>query len=148
MKPQTHLSMDRTLSGRPIELAEDRAVLELETLPSMRADAFDLVHGGFIFSLADHAAMLAINHPNVVLGAAQTRFLKPVVVGDTVTAEAVVDRREGKKIFVHVSVKRDRDGDADEVMSGEFTCFTPPKHVLAPAPPKTDDDSVFKEDRV
>ena len=128
MQPQTHLSMDRTLSGRPVELAEDRAVLELRTLPAMAADDYDLVHGGFVFSLADHAAMLAVNHPNVVLGAAQTRFLKPVVVGETVQAEAVVDRREGKKIFVQVSVRR---GDED-VMTGEFTCFIPAAHVLAP----------------
>lgn len=126
MQPQTHLSMDRSLSGAPVSLSEDRAVLELRTLETMVADETGLVHGGFIFSLADHAAMLAINHPNVVLGAAETRFLKPVVVGDTVVAEARVERREGKKIFVDVVARR-RDED---VFTGVFTCFVPPRHVL------------------
>ena len=93
----------------------------------MAADRHGLVHGGFIFSLADHAAMLAVNHPNVVLGAAKTKFLRPVVVGEKVLAEAKVDRREGKKIFVQVTVDRGEE----TVFEGEFTCFEPPKHVLA-----------------
>jgi acyl-coenzyme A thioesterase PaaI-like protein len=48
----------------------------------MAVDDRGLVHGGFVFGLADHAAMLAVNDPNVVLGAASTRFLKPVRVGE------------------------------------------------------------------
>jgi acyl-coenzyme A thioesterase PaaI-like protein len=48
----------------------------------MVVDAHGLVHGGFVFGLADYAAMLAVNDPNVVLGAAEARFLKPVRRGD------------------------------------------------------------------
>lgn len=124
--PQTHLAMDPSLCGEPVALSEDRATVELKTLGSMVADERGLVHGGFIFSLADYAAMLAINHPNVVLGAAQTKFLRPVTVGDKVVADAHVDRRDGKKIFVQVKVSRGED----VVFEGEFTCFTPSKHVL------------------
>ena len=118
--------MDTSLSGVPVSLSENRAVVELRTLETMVADETGLVHGGFIFSLADHAAMLAINHPNVVLGAAETRFLKPVVVGDVVSADAVVERRDGKKIFVQVNASR---GD-EVVFTGVFTCFVPSSHVL------------------
>lgn len=32
----------------------------------MAADEYRLVHGGFIFGLADYAVMLAINEPTVV----------------------------------------------------------------------------------
>ena len=124
---RTHQLMDPQLCGEPEELTEGRARVRLETDRRMQADASGLVHGGFVFSLADHAAMLAVNHANVVLGSAATRFLKPVVCGDQLEAVAAIDRREGKKIIVTVDVRR---GD-ESVMTGEMTCFTPAEHVLS-----------------
>jgi acyl-coenzyme A thioesterase PaaI-like protein len=127
MDPKTHTGLDPKLCGHPVELGEGFAVVELETLASMRADAYELVHGGFVFGLADHAAMLAINHPNVVLGRAAISFERPVVVGDRLSARAELQATEGKKQRVDVVVRR---GDT-VVMRGEFTCLTPDKHVLA-----------------
>jgi acyl dehydratase len=43
--------------------------------------------------------MIAVNHPNVVLGAAEVKFLKPVKAGETVIAEAKVKKRKVKKIL-------------------------------------------------
>ncbi|HEX9733827.1 MAG TPA: hotdog domain-containing protein [Thermoanaerobaculia bacterium] len=126
MTPRTHREIDPRLSGRPIELGEGRARCEMVTTREMRADEHGLVHGGFVFSLADHAAMLAVNHPNVVLGSAETRFLKPVAVGETLVASAELARQEGKKQIVRVHVTR---GD-DVVFEGELTCFSPARHVL------------------
>lgn len=126
MTARTHLGIEARLSGRPLELADGRARLELATTPEMRADARGLVHGGFVFSFADHAAMLAVNHPNVVLGSAQVRFLKPVVVGETLVASAKLERQEGKKQIVRVVVERGED----VVFEGDFTCFSPARHVL------------------
>ena len=123
---RTHELMDRPLCGEPMELADGRARVSLETVERMRADATGLVHGGFVFSLADHAAMLAVNHANVVLGSATTRFLAPVRCGERLEAVAEVNRYEGKKIIVAVEVLR----DGQPVMTGEMTCFTPGKHVL------------------
>ncbi len=124
----THLAMDPDLCGRILKLEPGSATLELSTTDVMKADDHALVHGGFIFSLADYAAMMAVNRPNVVLGAAQSKFLRPVKAGERVVADARIDRTEGKKIFVAVTVRR---GD-DLVFEGEFTCFDPPKHVLDP----------------
>lgn len=101
--------------------------MELSTTPRMRADEHGLVHGGFVFGLADHAAMLAINHPNVVLGSSNVRFERPVVVGDLLVARARRRPAEGKKQIVDVEVLR----DDTVVMRGEFVCFTPEHHVLA-----------------
>lgn len=120
--------MNVELSGQPVELDDGKARLRLETTEAMRADDHGLVHGGFVFSLADHAAMLAINHPNVVVGSAESRFLRPVVVGDRLDATARVDRREGKKWHVEATVTR---GD-EPVLECRFVCFTPEHHVLAP----------------
>ncbi len=126
MKQRTHAALDPELCGRTTSLAEGEATVELVTTPRMRADDEGLVHGGFVFGLADHAAMLAINHPNVVLGSSSVRFERPVVVGEVLVARARRREGEGKKQLVDVEVLR---GDTI-VMRGEFVCFTPEQHVL------------------
>jgi acyl-coenzyme A thioesterase PaaI-like protein len=93
----------------------------------MGVDALGLVHGGFIFGLADYAAMMAVNHPHVVLGGAEVTFLKPVRVGDVVLAEARVSKEEGKRRSVSVQVTRNKE----KVFEGVFVCFVLEKHVLA-----------------
>ncbi len=127
-EPQTHRDIDQSLCGAPLAVAPGQATVRLTTLPAMVVDGHGLVHGGFIFGLADHAAMLAVNDPNVVLGAAATRFLAPVVVGEVVVATAQVDPPDtgGRKRKVLVEVRR---GDV-VVMTGEFTCFVLDQHVL------------------
>ena len=126
MKPNTHLSIDRRLCGEPLELGEGTARVALFALPEMAEDERGLVHGGFVFGLADYAAMLAVNDPNVVLAGAEVRFLMPVVVGEQLVAEAWVEETDGRKSRVRVEVVR----DGDTVMSGEFRCVTLARHVL------------------
>jgi acyl-coenzyme A thioesterase PaaI-like protein len=124
--PNTHHAIDRRLVGEPVELGSGRATAALVALPEMAADDRGLIHGGFVFGLADYAAMLAVNDPNVVLGSAEVRFAKPVRVGERLTASAVVEQTEGRRFVVRVEVLR--DGQA--VMAGTFSCFTLDRHVL------------------
>jgi acyl-coenzyme A thioesterase PaaI-like protein len=124
--PKTHLKIDPHLVGTPLDLGEGSASVVLVTTPGMAADERGLVHGGFVFGLADYAAMLAVNDPNVVLGAADTRFLKPVRAGEGLEARARIEETNGRKSKVQVEVLR--DGEA--VMTGTFTCFTLDRHVL------------------
>lgn len=126
MKINTHQRIDPTLCGHPTAVSEGASRVTLDTLDTMAADESGLVHGGFIFGLADYAAMIAVNHPNVVLGAADVKFLKPVSVGDTVEARAKVEEVQGKKHWVAVSVVKDED----IYMQGMFTCFVLDRHVL------------------
>ena len=128
----THLAIDAEWVGTPLALSDGQAQVSLTTHTRMAADARGLVHGGFVFGLADYAAMLAVNDPHVVLGAADTRFLKPVVVGDVVVAKATRDApgASGKKQVVHVTCTR---GD-EPVFEGTFTCFVLPEHVLGRDP--------------
>lgn len=125
--PNTHRALSARLCGTPRALHAGSAEVELETVEDMRADESGLVHGGFVFGLADHAAMLAINEPNVVLGSAELRFLAPVIVGETLHATARLLGIEGKrhKVEVHVNRREER------VFEGTFVCFVPPQHVLA-----------------
>jgi acyl-coenzyme A thioesterase PaaI-like protein len=127
-EPNTHRAIDRRLVGEPVEIGEGRATAALVTLPEMAADERGLVHGGFVFGLADYAAMLAVNDPNVVLGGAEVRFSKPVRVGERLAAHAVVEQADGRRSKVHVEVLR--EGEA--VMSGTFSCFMLDRHVFDP----------------
>jgi acyl-coenzyme A thioesterase PaaI-like protein len=151
VQPRTHLAIDRRLCGEPLDpaaTAAGTARVGLTTVPEMAADAVGLVHGGFVFGLADHAAMLAVNHPNVVLGSAAVRFLRPVAVGERLIAEATVAETAGRRSRVMVDVRRvaaggdtgvGGSGNAESaagetgwetVMTGELICFTLDRHVL------------------
>ncbi|MGB5812672.1 MAG: hotdog domain-containing protein [Polyangiales bacterium] len=126
MEANTHLEANSALIGVAVELAEGRASASLDTIDSMVVDERGLVHGGFVFGLADYAAMLAVNDPNVVLGAATTRFLKPVAVGSRVVAQARVVERDGRKRQVEVEARV----DSTQVFEGTFVCFVLEHHVL------------------
>ncbi len=127
MQLKTHLKIDTSLSGKPIDLSEGYAKLILRTDERMAADELGLVHGGFIFSLADFCAMAAVNEPTVVLAQASISFLKPVRVGDELIAEGRVRREEGKKRWVYVEIKRGEE----KIAEGEFLCIVKEKHVLS-----------------
>ena len=126
MKIDTHRQIDQNLCGTPLFVEDGQSRVELVTTDRMAVDEAGLVHGGFIFGAADYAAMIAVNHPHVVLGASDVKFLKPVRVGETVIAQARVQEIKGKKYWVSVSVSK----DDVEVFQGMFTCFVLDKHVL------------------
>ena len=126
MDPRTHLQADPGLCGTLLALSEGSARVALDTRASMAVDAQGLVHGGFVFGLADYAAMLAVNDPNVVLGAAETRFLKPVRVGDRLIASAETLDARGRKHEVRVEAAV----NSEKVFEGTFTCFVLEQHVL------------------
>lgn len=126
MKSNTHLKISEKFCGIPLSIEEGTAIVSLPTTEEMVADERGLVHGGFIFGLADYAAMLAVNDPNVVLGASDCRFLKPVKLGDVALAEAKVVESKGKKQIVEVVVSVNETA----VVSGTLTCFVLDTHVF------------------
>ncbi len=126
MEVATHLAIDAELCGHPEAVRHHYCRLRMTTTVRMAADDRGLVHGGFIFGMADYAAMLAVNDPHVVLGAAEARFLKPVRTGETVVAEARVETVDGRKHEATVTVSRDEEA----VFQGRFTCFVLDRHVL------------------
>lgn len=123
----THNRINQSLCGTPVLVEENHSIVELTTSENMVADDSGLVHGGFIFGLADYAAMIAINHPNVVLGSSEVKFLKPVKLNDKIIAEAIIKTIDGKKRTAHVNVKRNND----IVFDGIFTCFVLAEHILS-----------------
>jgi acyl-coenzyme A thioesterase PaaI-like protein len=126
MEQRTHLSIHPTLVGAVVDVSLGSATVTLVGSDVMAADERGLVHGGFTFGLADYAAMVAVNDPFVVLGAAESKFLAPVRVGQTMTALATVSGEKGRKRTVDVVVSV----DGVDVMTGVFTAFVLDAHVL------------------
>lgn len=124
---ETHQEIDAKLCGTPVKLEPGFCQIRLEATETMIVDHLGLVHGGFVFGLADYAAMLAVNDPNVVLGSAEVKFIKPVKKGDVLIADAKVIRSDKSKQVVEVSVSV---GDKLTFL-GTFNCFILDKHVLA-----------------
>ncbi len=122
----THERINRDLCGEIEKLEQGYVNLKLVTTHEMIADSMGLIHGGFIFSAADFAAMAAVNEKNVVLVASDCQFLSPVKFGDIVNFTAKVRHKEGRKRNVHV-VANVLD---IKVFEGEFKTVVTERHVL------------------
>lgn len=123
---KTHEKIDHNLSGEIISLENGYVETKLVTSSNMVADGMGLIHGGFIFSAADFAAMAAVNEKNVVLVASDCQFLSPVKFGDIVDFKAKVRHKEGRKRNVHVT------GHVMDikVFEGELKTVVTERHVL------------------
>ena len=123
---KTHENINQDLCGEIEKLDNGFVKLKLVTTHDMIADSQNLIHGGFIFSAADYAAMAAVNEKNVVLVASECQFLSPVKFGDIVSFIAKVRHKEGRKRNIHVT------GHVLEikVFEGEFKTVVTDRHVL------------------
>ena len=128
MQVKTHNRASSSLIGIPVKIEEGiSSITELLATENMTVDLQGLVHGGFVFGLADYAAMLAVNSPFVVLGSSQVKFVAPVKVGDMMKAYAKVESVQSRRWVVLVEVKV---GELT-VLSGSFLCIILDKHVLS-----------------
>jgi acyl-coenzyme A thioesterase PaaI-like protein len=122
MDIDTHREASERYVGRPLSVGDGRAVAALDTTEEMRVDGTGLVHGGFVFGVADYAARLAVNEPTVVLAGADVAFRNPVTAGETVRATATAT--DGLTVDCTATV------DDREVFAGTFDCVVPETHVL------------------
>lgn len=123
---KTHEKINQDLSGEVLLMEAGYVETRLTTSSEMVADDIGLIHGGFIFSAADYAAMLAVNEKNVVLVGTDCQFLSPVKFHDEVNFIAKVRHKEGRKRNVNVQgfvldIK---------VFEGEFKTVVTDRHVL------------------
>ena len=125
---KTHAGISEALVGKAESIESGKAATaSLATTREMAADSKGLVHGGFTFSLADYAAMLAVNHPFVVLLASSARFMKPVAVGDRLMASAKVTDAVDNRRSVLCEVTNQ---NGTKVFEAEFLCMVLERHVL------------------
>ncbi|MBP6024678.1 hydroxyphenylacetyl-CoA thioesterase PaaI [Ferruginibacter sp.] len=92
-------------------------------------NGFSIVHGGIAFSLADSAFAFACNNRNVLSVALDTsiNFLKPVHVGDVLTAEAK-ELHNGKSTGLYQITITNQKEHIVAVFKG--TCFRTDKKLI------------------
>lgn len=125
---KTHLLASKELIGEVRRIEEGKcAEVVLIANEKMQVDARGLIHGGFTFGLADYAAMVTVNDPFVVLVSSNVKFVKPVVIGDKLTAKSKVTEVKGSKKMIFCEVFNQHN---EKVFEGEFLCVSLEKHVL------------------
>ena len=86
----TYGAINQGLSGKITKLHVGDVEVVLETSKTMIADEEGLIHNGFLFNAANYAAMMTINHPNVVLVTSKCQFLFPIKLFDKVVISAKI----------------------------------------------------------
>lgn len=93
-----------------IEIKEGYSKIKM-TIREEMVNGFGIIHGGIAFSLADSAFAFACNNRNVLSVALDTsiNFIKPVHVGDVLTAEAK-EMHNGKSTgLYHIAIFNQHD---------------------------------------
>jgi acyl-CoA thioesterase len=111
-----------------VEIKEGYSKIKM-TIRNEMMNGLGIVHGGIAFSLADSAFAFACNNRNVLSVALDTaiNFLKPVHVGDVLTAEAK-ELHNGKSTgLYHITITNQND-HVVAVFKG--TCFRTNKKLL------------------
>jgi len=124
----THYLASERLIGEIIKIENKYSEVNLKTTEEMSVDNYGLIHGGFIFGLADYAAMIAVNKPTVVLAKADVRFVNPVKIGDDLIAIAKVINDLDNKNIVNVEITNSNN---KKIFDGDFHCYILKKHALA-----------------
>jgi acyl-CoA thioesterase len=99
------------------DVAPGRARARMRVAPSM-VNGHDIVHGGYVFLLADNAFAFACNTYGqvTVAAAAEVAFVAPARLGDELTADAVERTRFGRSGIYDVTVRR----SGDDAIIAEF----------------------------
>jgi acyl-CoA thioesterase len=93
-----------------LEVKEGYSKIKMTVREEM-INGFGIVHGGIAFSLADSAFAFACNNRNVLSVALDTsiNFLKPVHVGDVLTAEAKELHNGRSTGLYHIIITNEQD---------------------------------------
>ncbi|MCR6722266.1 MAG: hydroxyphenylacetyl-CoA thioesterase PaaI [Chitinophagaceae bacterium] len=116
-----HDLFSQWLGIKVLQVKEGYSRIQMEVRAEM-INGFGIVHGGVAFSLADSAFAFACNNRNVLSVALDTsiNFLKPVHVGDILTAEAQELHNGQSTGLYHIEIKNQKD---KRVAMFKGTCF-------------------------
>jgi acyl-CoA thioesterase len=111
-----------------IEVKEGYSKTQMSVRKEM-LNGLGIVHGGIAFSLADSTFAFACNNRNVLSVALDTsiNFLKPVQVGDVLTAETK-ELHNGKSTGLYQITITNQNGHTVAVFKG--TCFRTNRSLL------------------
>ncbi len=123
-----HDKFSQWLGIEVLEIKEGYSKIKMLVRSEM-VNGFGIVHGGIAFSLADSAFAFACNNRNVLSVALDTsiNFLKPVHVGDELTAEAKEVHNGRSTGLYHIEIKN-QNNHIVAVFKG--TCFRTDKVLI------------------
>lgn len=104
----------RDAGARLLDVGPGRALVGM-TVESRHVNGHGICHGGYLFLLADVALSYACNSYGVaaVASGADIAFLRPVVLGSELVAEAVERARSGRSGLYDVTVRVGDDAVAE-----------------------------------
>lgn len=111
-----------------VEINEGYSKIKMEVREEM-LNGLGVVHGGICFSLADSCFAFACNSRNQLSLALDTaiNFIKPVHLGDTITAEAKEIHNGRSTGLYHITITNQRD---HIVALFKGTCFRTERHII------------------
>lgn len=123
-----HDGFSQWLGIEVLEIKTGYSRIKMTVRPEM-VNGFGIVHGGIAFSLSDSAFAFACNNRNNLSVALDTsiNFLKPVHVGDELTAEAK-ELHNGKSTGLYHITITNQNGHAVALFKG--TCFRTNKKLV------------------
>ncbi len=123
-----HDLFSQWLGIKVLEIKEGYSKIQMVVRNEMM-NGLGIVHGGIAFSLADSAFAFACNNRNVLSVALDTsiNFLKPVHVGDVLTAEAK-ELHNGKSTGLYHITITNQNEHVIAIFKG--TCFRTNKNLL------------------
>lgn len=126
-----HDRFSQWLGIEVLEIKEGYSKIKMTVRDEM-VNGFGIVHGGIAFSLADSAFAFACNNRNQLSVALDTsiNFIKPVHVGDVLTATAA-ELHNGKSTgLYHIEIYNQKD---HLVAQFKGLCYRTDKNLISPA---------------
>ncbi|OPZ15965.1 MAG: Acyl-coenzyme A thioesterase PaaI [Bacteroidetes bacterium ADurb.BinA245] len=123
-----HDGFSKWLGIEIIEIKEGYSKIKMKIRAEM-VNGFGIIHGGIAFSLADSAFAFACNNRNVLSVALDTsiNFIKPIHIGDELTAEAK-ELHNGKSTgLYHISISNQNN---HEVAVFKGLCYRTDKKLI------------------
>src|SRR6187551_2601329 len=111
-----------------LEVREGYSRIKMSIRKEM-VNGFGIVHGGIPFSLGDSAFAFACNNRNNLSVALDTsiNFIKPVHIGDELTAEAIEIHNGRSTGLYHITIRNQND---QEVALFKGLCFRTDKRLI------------------
>jgi acyl-CoA thioesterase len=111
-----------------LEINDGYSKIQMQVRPEM-INGLGTVHGGIAFSFADTAFAFACNNRNILSVALDTsiNFIKPIFVGDVLTAEAKEIHNGRSTGLYHVTIT---NHDENIVAIFKGTCFRTEKMLI------------------
>lgn len=107
----------KEIIGELLDLTPGQMGLSMmETTEEMVFERSKVVRGQYIFAQADSLAIALVPAEVALTGLANSKFLRPVTVGERLIAKAEVIRRKGKHYVVLVEIKSGQE----KVFRGKF----------------------------